>query len=66
VSTEKYLPETYYNSTGLKPGRYSVSYNKILIPDISGGDPIEIIKWVITIKKVYGDPIFPSTDFNGV
>lgn len=66
VSTEKYLPETYYNSTGLKPGRYSVSYNKILIPDISGGDPVEIVKWVITIKKIYGDPIFPSTDFNGV
>lgn len=66
VSTEKYLPETYYNGTGLKPGRYSVSYNKVLIPDISGGDPVEIIKWVITIKKIYGNPIFPSVDFNGV
>lgn len=66
VSKEKYLPETFLEGTGKKPGRYSVSYNKVVIPDVSGGEPVEVTKWVITIKKVYGNPIFASTDFNGV
>ena len=66
VSEERYLPETFFEGIGRNPGRYNVSYNKVVIPDTSGGEPVEITKWVITIKKVYGNPIFPSVDFNGV
>lgn len=66
VSSGRYLPETYLEATGAKPGNYNLSYEQIKIPEVVDGEAVETVKWRITLKKVFGDPIFPNTDFNGI
>lgn len=66
VSKDKYLNKTFFDATGLKGGRYSVTYKKVLVPGEVGGEPVEIPKWVITLEKVFGTPIFVNTDFDGI
>ena len=66
VSSGRHLPETYLEATGTKPGNYNLSYEQIKIPEVVDGEPVETVKWRITLTKVFGDPIFPNTDFNGI
>lgn len=66
VSSGRYLPETYFEATGTKSGNYNLSYEQISVPEIVDEKPVEIIKWRIVLKKVFGNPIFPGTDFTGV
>lgn len=66
VSSGRYLPETYFEATGTKSGNYNLSYEQISVPEIVDEKPVKIIKWRIVLKKVFGNPIFPGTDFTGV
>lgn len=66
VSSGRYLPETYFEATGTKSGNYNLSYEQISVPEIVDEKPVEIIKWRIVLKKVFGNPIFPNTDFTGI
>lgn len=66
VSSGRYLPETYFEATGTKSGNYNLSYEQISVPEIVNEEPVEIIKWRIVLKKVFGNPIFPNTDFTGI
>lgn len=66
VSKDRYLNRTLFDATGLKGGRYGVSYKKVLVPGEEDGEPVEIPKWVITLEKISGAPIFSQLDFNGV
>ena len=66
VSSGRYLPETYFEATGTKSGNYNLSYEQISVPEIVDEKPVEIIKWRIVLKKVFGNSIFPSIDFTGI
>lgn len=66
VSVDRGLKDQIVKATGQKPGTYSITYEKITVTEIVDNKPVDVIKWRLTIKKVFGDPLFASSDFSGI